>query len=152
MLPNDRRRGDININASDYGIDCKKAVLNEGNLHRIKRVMKQASRSEDVVIGFLGGSITQGCLSSTPETCYAYLVYKWWCEKFPNANIRYVNAGIGGTTSQFGVARVEDDLHAYAVDISFLETVYGTYNSQDDGDDICNDIDVNNVTSVSAMK
>ena len=242
------------MNASDYGVDCKKAVLNEGNLHRIKRVMKKASRSEDVVIGFLGGSITQGCLSSTPETCYAYLVYKWWCEKFPNANIRYVNAGIGGTTSQFGVARVEDDLLAYDIDftvvefsvndddnkhfletyeglirkiyayrtspavlivnsvryddgvnaqeqhvkvgkaygipcvsmkpaiyakvldgtfgsrdvteddlhpndlghrlmadviISFLETVYGTYDSEDDGGGIGNDIDVNNVTTVS---
>lgn len=109
------------MNASDYGIDCKKAVLNEGNLHRIKRVMKKASRSEDVVIGFLGGSITQGCMSSTPETCYAYLVYKWWCEKFPNANIRYVNAGIGGTTSQFGVARVEDDLLAYDIDFTVVE-------------------------------
>lgn len=109
------------MNASDYGIDFKKAILNEGRLCRIKNVMKKASRGEDVAIGFLGGSITQGCLSSTPETCYAYLVYRWWCEKFPNANIRYVNAGIGGTTSQFGVARVEDDLLAYDIDFTVVE-------------------------------
>ena len=63
MIPNDRRRGDANINASDYGVDCKKAVLNEGNLHRIKRVMKKASRSEDVAIGFLGDPSLRGvCL------------------------------------------------------------------------------------------
>ena len=109
------------MKALDYGIDCRKAVLNEGNLHRMKQVMKKASRGEDVVIGFLGGSITQGSPSSTPETCYAYLVYKWWCEKFPNANIRYVNAGIGGTTSQFGVARVEDDLLSYDIDFTVVE-------------------------------
>ena len=49
--------------------------------------MKKAEAGEPVKVGFLGGSITQGSLSSTPETCYAYLVYKWWKEKFPQAQI-----------------------------------------------------------------
>ena len=104
-----------------YGVDCSKAVLNKGNLYRIQRVMKKAMRGEDVTIGFLGGSITQGCLSSSPETCYAYLVYKWWCEKFPDAKFTYVNAGIGGTTSQFGVARADSDLLSKKIDFTVVE-------------------------------
>ena len=72
--------------------------------------MKKAIQGEDITVGFLGGSITQGCNASAPETCYAYLVYQWWCEKFPKSKIAYINAGIGGTTSQFGAARAESDL------------------------------------------
>lgn len=109
------------MRASKYGIDCSKAVLNKGNLYRIQRVMKKAMRGEDVTIGFLGGSITQGCLSSSPETCYAYLVYKWWCEKFPDVKVTYVNAGIGGTTSQFGVARADSDLLSKKIDFTVVE-------------------------------
>lgn len=104
-----------------YGIDCSKGVLNRGNLYRIERAMKKAMRGENITVGFLGGSITQGCLSSTPETCYAYLVYRWWCETFPDAGITYVNAGIGGTTSQFGVARADSDLLSKNIDFTVVE-------------------------------
>jgi hypothetical protein len=107
--------------AQKYGIDCSKGVLNRGNLYRIERAMKKAMRGEEVIVGFLGGSITQGCLSSTPETCYAYLVYRWWCETFPDATVTYVNAGIGGTTSQFGVARVDSDLLSKEIDFTVVE-------------------------------
>lgn len=108
-------------NCQTYGIDLKKGVLNKGNLSRIERVMKKAMAGEDITVGFLGGSITQGCLSSTPETCYAYLVYQWWCNKFPKSKITYVNAGIGGTTSQFGVARADDDLLSKDIDFTVVE-------------------------------
>jgi len=104
-----------------YWIDCRKGVLNRGNLYRIERAMKKAMRGEAVTVGFLGGSITQGCLSSAPETCYAYLVYRWWCEKFPKAAVTYVNAGIGGTTSQFGVARADSDLLSKEIDFTIVE-------------------------------
>lgn len=115
--------------AGKYGIDCDKGVINEGNLYRIKRVMRKAMRGEAVTVGFLGGSITQGCLSSVPETCYAYLVYQWWCGRFPDAQVKYVNAGIGGTTSQFGVARADSDLLSYNVDFTVVEF---SVNDEDD--------------------
>ena len=35
---------------------------------RLKNLMKRAANGESLVIGFLGGSITQGSLSSTPKT------------------------------------------------------------------------------------
>lgn len=109
------------MKASKYGIDCSKAILNKGNLYRIEKVMKKAMCGENIIVGFLGGSITQGCLSSAPDTCYAYLVYKWWCEKFPAAKVTYINAGIGGTTSQFGVARADRDLLSKNIDFTVVE-------------------------------
>ena len=74
---------------------------------RLKNLMKRAANGESLVIGFLGGSITQGSLSSTPKTCYAYLVYEWWKKSFPNAAFSFVNGGIGGTTSHYGGARAQ---------------------------------------------
>ncbi len=109
------------MNAANYGIDLKKGVLNKGNWYRIAHVMKKAIQGEDITVGFLGGSITQGCNASAPETCYAYLVYQWWCEKFPKSKITYINAGIGGTTSQFGVARAESDLLSKKIDFTVVE-------------------------------
>ena len=84
---------------------------------RLKNLMKRAANGESLVIGFLGGSITQGSLSSTPETCYAYLVYEWWKKTFPNAEFSFVNGGIGGTTSHYGGARAWKDVLCYRPDI-----------------------------------
>lgn len=87
------------------------------NITRLKNLMKRAANGESLVIGFLGGSITQGSLSSTPETCYAYLVYEWWKKSFPNAAFSFVNGGIGGTTSHYGGARAWKDVLCYRPDI-----------------------------------
>ena len=84
---------------------------------RLKNLMNRAANGESLVIGFLGGSITQGSLSSTPKNCYAYLVYEWWKKSFPNAAFSFVNGGIGGTTSHYGGARAWKDVLCYRPDI-----------------------------------
>lgn len=89
-------------------IDFEKGLVNRGNRYALQGVMKRAEKGERVTIGFLGGSITQGSLSSKQENCYASRVFSWWSEHFPQ--VQLINAGIGGTTSQFGAARVEGDL------------------------------------------
>lgn len=100
-------------------IDFEKGIVNRGNWTRVQRVLHRAAKGETIRIGFIGGSITQGARSSTPETCYAFLVYRWFQQQFPTSE--YVNAGIGGTSSQFGVARVEDDVLRYHPDMVFVE-------------------------------
>ena len=107
-------------------IDFKKGMVNRGNWYPIQKVMERVARGEDITVGFLGGSITQGALASRQENCYASLVYKWWSSQFPN--VKFINAGIGGTTSQFGVARVEEDLLRYGPDLIFVE-----FSVNDDG-------------------
>lgn len=96
-----------------YQLDYTNAISNHGDWTRIQKLMERAKAGEKLTIGFFGGSITMGSLSSTPKTCYAYHVYEWWCKTFPQAEFTYVNAGIGATDSQFGCARVESDLLQY---------------------------------------
>lgn len=105
----------------DESIMPEGGVINRGNLYRLKKIMRRARSGKRLTIGFIGGSITQGSLSSTQYTCYAYLVYNWWRAKFPEAEFLYVNAGIGGTTSQFGAARVEEDLLCHNPDFVIVE-------------------------------
>ncbi len=102
-------------------MDMQKAVVRRGNWARLRSVMDRAARGENVCVGFLGGSITQGSLASRQELCYASLVADWWRRSFPAASVRDINAGIGGTTSQFGAARVEEDLLRYGPDVVFIE-------------------------------
>ncbi|MDO5292871.1 MAG: SGNH/GDSL hydrolase family protein [bacterium] len=96
-------------------------IVEKGSLHRIKSLMKAANAGGEYTIGFLGGSITQGSLATTPEGCYAYLVYEWWKKKFPSAVFSFVNAGIGGTTSLYGSARAWKDLLMYQPDFVVID-------------------------------
>lgn len=91
------------------------------NLSRIKNCMRRAKAGEHLTLGFLGGSITEGSLSSSPEKCYAYLVVEWWKETFPQAELSYVNGGIGGTTSHYGVARAVTDVLMYRPDFVVVD-------------------------------
>lgn len=102
-------------------VNFEDGIAFSGNTERIERVMRKAEEGKPITVGFLGGSITQGSLSSTPDTCYAALVYQWWKEQFPQSEVTYRNAGIGGTTSQFGAARVEEDLLACQPDFVVIE-------------------------------
>lgn len=102
-------------------IHFEEGMSYDGDWRRLRKTMEKARRGEAITVGFLGGSITQGSLSSLPTTCYAYLVYDWWVQKFPQSQITYVNAGIGGTTSHFAVGRVKEDLFSYKPDFTTVE-------------------------------
>ncbi|MDE6064767.1 MAG: SGNH/GDSL hydrolase family protein, partial [Lachnospiraceae bacterium] len=109
-------------------IEYEKGVINAGDDSRIRKVMRRAADGETIKLAFLGGSITQGCLASTPEGCYAYLIYAWWKQAFPKADFTYINAGIGGTTSHLGTGRVEEDVLQYEPDFVIVE-----FSVNDDG-------------------
>ncbi len=101
--------------------DEKKAIANHGDMVRLAKVFRKLEAGNSVIICFLGGSITQGSLSSTPYTCYAYKVYEWFKETFPRGEIKYVNAGVGGTTSAFGAARCDRDVLMHDPDLVLVE-------------------------------
>lgn len=98
-----------------------RAIMSEGNKARLAHAMKKAQNGEEVTVGVIGGSITQGSLASSEETCYASLFNNWWQTKFPDAKINFVNAGIGGTNSYLGVHRVDEHLLAYKPDAVIVE-------------------------------
>jgi len=91
------------------------------NLARLKDCMLRAKNGGELTIGFLGGSITQGSLATKPENCYAYRVFSWWKQEFPQAVFHYVNGGIGGTTSHFGVSRAVTDVLMYQPDVVIVD-------------------------------
>lgn len=109
-----------------------RAIMNEGNQARIAAAMKKAQNGEEITVGVIGGSITQGSLASSPANCYASKFNDWWVNKFPNAKVNFVNAGIGGTNSYLGVHRVDDQLLAYNPDVVIVEF------SVNDGDKVMN--------------
>ena len=97
------------------------SIVRLGNNHRLKAFFARAEAGEKLTVGFIGGSITQGSLASTDKLCYAYRTFEWLCKTFPKAEFTYVNAGVGGTTSQFGASRAEKDLLSKNPDLAFIE-------------------------------
>ena len=92
-----------------------------GNTTPLIKFLDRAEKGESLTVGFIGGSITNGSLASVHENCYAAKTVAGLAKMYPHADFRYINAGIGGTTSHFGVARCEDDLLKYSPDLVVVE-------------------------------
>ncbi len=91
------------------------------DLSRLKHLFRRAAAGEELTLGFLGGSITQGSLATEPGNTYAFRVYQWFVDTFPDAKFHYVNGGIGGTDSFYGVSRVVSDLLMYQPDFVVVD-------------------------------
>lgn len=98
-----------------------RALLNEGNTSRLAAAMEKARNGESITVAAIGGSITQGTAASSQEGCYASKFFTWWQEKFPECEVKTVNAGIGGTDSYLGVHRADEQLLSYSPDVVVIE-------------------------------
>lgn len=108
---------------TDYVTDemLTDAVMAEGNLARLAAVIKKAMNGEEITVGVIGGSITQGSMASNQQNSYASRFYQWWVTAFPDTKVNFVNAGIGATTSYLGVHRVDKDLLSKKPDVVIIE-------------------------------
>lgn len=95
--------------------------MHRPDLTRLKSCMRRAEAGGELTIGFFGGSITQDSLATKHDYCYAYRVFQWWEAAFPKAVFHYVNGGIGGTTSHYGVSRVVTDMLMYQPDFVVVD-------------------------------
>lgn len=92
-------------------------------------VMKKAENGGKVTIACIGGSITQGTITTgdsdkalgLERNCYANIFFEWWRASFPNTEIITVNAGIGATDSYLGVHRADADVLQYEPDLVLVE-------------------------------
>ncbi len=91
------------------------------NTARLEAVMRKAAAKEPVTVAVIGGSITQGTAASSADKCYAAIMRDWWKQTFPDTEITYVNAGIGGTDSYLGVHRMGPDLLDHKPDFVIVE-------------------------------
>lgn len=109
------------------------SVLSTGNNARIKKAIAKARAGEDVNIGYIGGSITEGAAADPNENCYAALSAKAFGERYGingGENVHFVNAGMSGTPSSLGIVRYERDVVdklGKAPDILFIEFAVNDY-------------------------
>lgn len=94
---------------------------NDTNNYRLLKFLQKAARGEKLTIGFIGGSITEGYVSTEPSLTYARRTFLHIEDMFPKADFTYVNAGIAGTGSGIGVHRVNDDLLNENPDLVFID-------------------------------
>ena len=101
--------------------DKNSSIVNIGSMGYLPQVFAKAENEKKLSIVYLGGSITMGCNATKTELRYVDRSTKWWQINFPDAEISYFNAGIGATTSQFGVARVQEHVLDKQPDLVFVE-------------------------------
>ena len=108
-----------------------RAIVSEGDLARLRQVVAKARRGDKVVLGVIGGSITQGAAASKPEKRYANVILAGWKTAFPNATFELVNAGIGATGSNYGAMRVQRDLLSRHPDFVVVEYAVNDGNTRE---------------------
>lgn len=108
-----------------------RSVVTNTDFARLQAVFAKARRGEIVTIASIGGSITAGASASTPEKRYVERVAQWWRDTFPKANIVFVNAGVGATTSQYGAARAQRDLLVHNPDFVITEYAVNDGNTRE---------------------
>jgi len=104
----------VDFTSEAYRNMIKRSCMQTGNTYRLKRAIAKAKAGEDVTIAYIGGSITQGAAAKPIGTkSYAYLSYEAFKNRFgkgDGSNVHFVKAGVGGTPSELGLTRYEDDV------------------------------------------
>ncbi len=98
-----------------YTEALKESVVSAGNNLRLKNVIERAQKGEQITIGTVGGSITEGALASSYEECWAMRFAARFGETYGTdggGNVALVNSGVGGTPSPFGYMRYGRDILA----------------------------------------
>jgi len=98
----------------------EEAICNIGEIGRFASFFEKLEAGEDVTVAYIGGSITEGAGArsdySYVQQCTNYLV-----KHYPDAKIDQVNAGIGGTRSDYGNVRVGREVLSKDPDLVFIE-------------------------------
>ena len=100
----------------------ERGLVSPGDTARLAAVMAKARRGEEICVAAIGGSITAGGLQTKdPKNRYVARVAAWFTQSFPQAKVRFVNAGIGGTNSLYGAMRVRRDVLSKQPDLVIVE-------------------------------
>ncbi|WEK37692.1 MAG: SGNH/GDSL hydrolase family protein [Candidatus Pseudobacter hemicellulosilyticus] len=98
--------------------DNKECTVRGGLPHFMARLEKKAP----VVIGYIGGSITQG------NTGYRPQLSKWIQQQYPHVKMRWLNAGVSGTGTDLAACRIQEQLLRHQPHLVFVEfAVNGAY-------------------------
>jgi acyl-CoA thioesterase-1 len=89
----------------------------------LPHLKKRLSEEKGSTIAYLGGSITEGAGASLPDgTSWRVLLSQWFEQSYPRNQFIFINAAVGGTTSELGAFRIEEHIIAESMpDVLFLE-------------------------------
>lgn len=102
------------------------AISNSSN-YRLAKLFEKALKGQNLTIATLGGSITSGALASSKEEKYANRIQAWFEATFPNIKVTLINAGIGSTSSAFGIYRLKEDVLIFEPDLIVIEYSVNDY-------------------------
>jgi len=74
----------------------------------------KVARSDSLKVAYIGGSITA-------QEGWRFYSLNWFQERFPQAKFSEINAAIGGTGSDFGVFRLQEQVLKHNPDLVFIE-------------------------------
>lgn len=112
----------------------KNNYITEGDWARLYAVFAKADSGGKLIIGALGGSITEGAACPDPDKRYISIVLDWWKKTFPKAEFGLVNAGIGATGSNYGSMRVKRDLLSKSPDFIVMDYAVNDRNTKADAE------------------
>lgn len=102
----------LNISSVSAQQNTSRDTLNARN--GLPGFFAKLKKQQQLTIAYLGGSIT-----AAPG--YRQQVTKELSDRYPNCNIKGINAGVGGTGSHLGVYRMDADVLVYQPDLVFVE-------------------------------
>ncbi len=119
----------------------EKSQLSLGNNYRLKNILEKAQKGEKITVAAIGGSITEGSGATIYQECYAYKTFKQIRDHYgvgDGSNVAFVNAGVGGTPSTFGIMRYERDIVKRTFDEDGLPDIVMVEYAVNDGGDPTN--------------
>ena len=118
--------------ASSFSVTNMSSVdsaISYSDNYRLAKLFEKALKGENLTIAALGGSITNGALASGNENKYINRIQDWFKATFPNIKVTLINAGIGSTSSAFGIYRLKEDVLVYDPDLIIIEYSVNDFNN-----------------------
>lgn len=89
-----------------------------GEKRTLANTYRCLTQDKKLNVAYIGGSVTNGYGGTKP---WRTLTTQWLKDKYPGAEIVETNAGRGGTSSMWGLARLENEVLAKNPDLVFIE-------------------------------
>lgn len=109
-------------NAEVVTFESKSRTFNSGTaaLRTLDNTYYCLTKEKELNVAFIGGSITWG-YGGSKWGGWCTLTTEWIQQQYPDATINYTNAGLGGTSSMWGLFRLDDEVMSNNPDLVFIE-------------------------------
>lgn len=95
---------------------------------QLTNAYKKLKEENKLTIGYFGGSITEGAGATDPsKTSWRAIITSWFKNTYPKATINEIQGSIGGTGSDLGAFRCQNDLLSGKPDLVFVEFAVNDY-------------------------